>query len=196
MSSESEIDTKTRILQATWKLMEERRGQGVSMGEIAKAAGISRQAVYLHYPSRTELVVATTAYVDEVKGLAKRLEQLNTATTATELLDISVDVWANYIPEIYGLAKAMMLTRDSDESMAVAWHGCMACLRDAVKDVVDAIVREGKLASTWSKEEATDLIYTLLSINNWEQLTMECGWTNAQYIECMKKLLVRLLIDS
>ena len=63
--------------------MEQRHGLGVSMGDIAKAAGISRQAVYLHFASRTELMIATTNYVDEVKGLNERLNRFKAATTGT-----------------------------------------------------------------------------------------------------------------
>ena len=33
--------------------MEKRRGQGVLMKDIAEAAGVSRQALYLHFGSRT-----------------------------------------------------------------------------------------------------------------------------------------------
>ena len=102
--SSKEIDTKTRILEATWQLLEEHRGQGVNMSDIARAAGISRQAVYLHFTSRTELMIATMNYVDEVKGLDERLNLFNSAKTGIELLDTCVDVWGNYIPEIYGLA--------------------------------------------------------------------------------------------
>jgi len=54
--SSNEKNTRTKILEATWKLMEDRRGQGVRMGDIAKAAGISRQAIYLHFDTRTALM--------------------------------------------------------------------------------------------------------------------------------------------
>jgi len=77
--SSKKTDTRTRILTATWHLMEQRRGQGVSMSDIAKAAGISRQALYLHFDSRTELMIATVHYVDEVKGLNERLEKFQEA---------------------------------------------------------------------------------------------------------------------
>jgi len=77
--SSNKIDTKTRILEATWLLMEQRRGQGVSMSDIAKQAGISRQALYLHFDSRVELMIATVQYVDQVKGLDERLQQFQQA---------------------------------------------------------------------------------------------------------------------
>ena len=59
MSSEN-IETRSRILDATVNMLEEHGGVGVRMGDIAKAAGISRQAVYLHFASRAELLVAAT----------------------------------------------------------------------------------------------------------------------------------------
>ena len=93
--SSNEIDTRTRILEATWHLLEERRGQGVSMGDIAKEVGISRQAVYLHFASRTELMIATMNYVDEVKGLYERLEKLQSISSGTKLLEAFIDIWGN-----------------------------------------------------------------------------------------------------
>jgi AcrR family transcriptional regulator len=125
MSSE-EVDTRTRILEATWQLLEQHHGQGVKMSDIARVAGISRQAVYLHFASRTELMIATMNYVDEVKGLNERLKRLETMTSGIELLDACVEIWCRYIPEIYGLAKAMLLTRETDEAMAAAWNNSMA----------------------------------------------------------------------
>ena len=55
-------DTRTRALKAAWKLLEE-GGSSVRMADIAKAAGISRQAVYLHFPTRAELLVAVTRHL-------------------------------------------------------------------------------------------------------------------------------------
>ena len=188
MSSES-TDTKTRILEATWTLMEQGRGQGVKMSDIARAAGISRQAVYLHFATRTELMIATVNYVDEVKGLNERLNRFKLASNGTELLDACVDVWGNYIPEIYGLAKALMMTRDSDEATAAAWNGSMACLREVCQEIINTLDDEGQLVPEWPKAQAVELFMTLISIQNWEQLTIESGWSKSQYVERMKQLL-------
>lgn len=193
--SSNEIDTRTRILEAAWHLLEERRGQGVSMGGIAKEVGISRQAVYLHFASRTELMIATMNYVDEVKGLYGRLEKLQSIPSGIELLEACIDIWGNYIPEIYGLAKAMLLTKDSDEAMAAAWNNSMGCLRDVCQQTIETLDREGSLASGWSTNEATDLFWTMISISNWEQLTGDCGWSTKQYIDRMKSMLKSTFVE-
>jgi AcrR family transcriptional regulator len=196
IDTRNKIDTRTRILTATWQLMEQRNGQGVRMHDIAKAAGISRQAVYLHFASRTELMIATMQYVDEVKGLDERLNQLKAATSAIELLDACVEFWGNYIPEIYGLAKAMLRARDTDEATAAAWNSGMSCLHDACQETIEALDHEGILASEWSQNEAIEMFYTMLSIHNWEQLTIECGWSTTQYVGWMKTLSKRTFVDK
>ena len=189
-------DTRTRILEATWRLLEQYRGQGVQMRDIARAAGISRQALYLHFTSRAELMIATIRYVDEVKGLHERLNQLKAAATGIVLLEESVDVWGNYIPEIYGLAKAMLSTRDTDEATAAAWNDSMSCLRDACREIVEALEREGSLAPGWSSDGAVDMLWTMLSIHNWEHLIIDCGWSTSQYITWMKTLLIRCFVED
>lgn len=194
--SSHESDTKTRILEATWKLMEESRGQGARMSDIAKAAGISRQAVYLHFESRTDLMIATTSYVDEIKGLEGRLKAFEKASSGVEVLETLVEVWGKYIPEIYGLAKALLSTRETDEAAAAAWNSSMGCLRDACRDVVEALEADGELAPEWAAKDAIEMLLTLISIYNWEQLTVESGWSTDQYIKHMKMLLKRALVKS
>ncbi len=187
--SSQKSNTRTRILKVTWHLMEQRNGRNVSMSDIAKEAGISRQALYLHFDSRTELMVATVHYVDEVKGLNERLKQFETARTGVELLETCIDVWGNYIPEIYGMAKALLNVRETDEAAAAAWNGCMTDLYNVCKQTIDMLHSEGVLAENWASDEAVDMFKTMISIQNWEQLTLDYGWSNTEYVSWMKVLL-------
>jgi len=194
--SSSENNTRERILHATWQLMEQHLGKVIKMSDVAKAAGISRQAVYLHFKSRTELIVATSQYVDNLKGLGERLIAFKQAKTATEQLEACVNIWGNYIPEIIGIAKALMAAKDSDEAMAAAWNGNMGYVRDICGQTINALHDEGLLASQWSKKSATDIFWSTLSINNWEQLTRECGWSTPQYVQRITALLKNTLVSS
>ncbi len=175
--------------------MEQNRGQGVRMSDIARATGISRQAVYLHFANRTDLMLATIKYVDDVKGLDERFKALDKARDSVELLEKIIEVWGGYIPEIYGIAKAVMVTRDTDEAHAAAWRGCIDCLRAACRDVIDTLKAEKRLAQGWTRDAATEMLLTQLSIQTWEQLTVEEGWSQANYIKRLKLLLKRALVD-
>jgi len=190
------IDTRQRILKAAWSLLEKNRGQGVRMSDIAKAAGLSRQAVYLHFESRTDLLIATTKYVDEVKGLDERLKIFQAANTGTELLEAVVEFWGNYIPEIYGIAKPMLNALDSDDAIAAAWSNCMGDLQHACGQAVEALDHENRLAPEWQKTEAIEMLMAMLSIHHWEHLTLERGWTTAQYIAKMTTLVKRAFVNG
>lgn len=194
--SSNEKNTRIKILEATWKLMEDRRGMGVRMSDIAKAAGVSRQAIYLHFDTRIALMSATAVYVDEVKGLEERLQVVLSATNAVEALQAYVEVWGNYVPEIYGLAKALLAARETDEAAAVAWDERMACLRDGCHEIISGLAKEGKLLPEWTQEEAVEMCWTILSFQTWEQLIVECGWSVEQYTRWMKIMLIRIFVDT
>ena len=189
-------DTRTKILQATRQLMEDRRGLGVRMSDIAKAAGVSRQAVYLHFDSRIDLLSATTKYMDEINGLDGRLKAVSSAKSAVDMLDAYIDVWGNYLPEIHGLAGALFSVRETDDAAEMAWEECMSCHRAGCADIVSALKSEGNLADGWTDSAAADLLSTILSFQTWEQLTSECGWPTSQYIEAMKATLHRTLVKT
>jgi len=192
--SSGQSETRTRILEATWRLMEERNGQGVRMRDVAEAAGISRQAVYDHFGSRAELMVATARYGDKVRGLDERLRRYRAATGGAERLETFVEFWGNYIPEIYGIARALMAARETDEAVAAAWDDRMAVVHEACRNIVDRLHRDGTLALGWSLEEAADLLWTMLSIRNWESLTLERGWPPGRYVARMQELTKRAFV--
>ena len=194
--SSIESETRKKILAETWRLMVEGRGHEVRMTDIAEAAGISRQAVYLHFSTRTELMVATTHYVDEVRGLNKRLSRYEAATTGIEILEEYVEFWGNYIPEIYGIAKALIAVYETDEAAAAAWDDRMNAVRSGCRNTIDALVRDKMLASDWSRDQAIDYFWTMLSVHNWELLTKVCGWSRSEYIERMKMLLKQTLMKE
>jgi AcrR family transcriptional regulator len=192
--SSGESDTRIRIFEATAQLLAERRVQSVRMRDIADAAGLSRQALYLHFGSRTELMVATTRYLDRVFGLEERLQRYRAATAGVEVLDAFVEFWGNYIPKIYGLATALLAARETDEAAAAAWADRMAAVRDGCRNAIEALERDGRLAPEWGRDEAIDLLWTMLSIRNWEHLTIDSGWAPDQYVDRMQRLTRRAFV--
>lgn len=181
-------ETRTRILQSALTLLESGGGNGVRMADIAKQAGISRQAVYLHFPTRAELLIATTLYVDEIKAVDDRLAKSRAAASGIARLDAYIDAWGNYIPEIYGILKALLAMKDSDDAAAAAWDGRMQAMREGCAAAIKALKDDGKLAAGLKPDQATDLLWTLLSVRNWEQLTIDSGWPQKRYIASLKRL--------
>jgi AcrR family transcriptional regulator len=190
------LETREKILVATWKLLESGQGNGVRMTDIAKEAGISRQAVYLHFPTRADLLIATTRYLDEVKKVDDRLAASRNAACGVERLDAFIEAWGNYIPEIYGIAKALSAMQDTDEAAALAWADRMQAVRHGCDAAVQALKKDGMLSRDHTAKQATDILWTMLSVRNWEQLTIACGWSQKRYIETTKLLARRALMAA
>ena len=174
--------------------MEERNGQGVRMSDVAGAAGVSRQAVYDHFGSRADLMVATVRHGDEVLGLDGRLRRYRAATGGIERLGAIIEFWGNYVPEIHGIARALLAARETDEAVAAAWDDRMGVVYEACRDIVERLHRDGVLAPGWSLEEATDVLWTMLSIRSWESLVLERGWPVSRYVERMQELTRRAFV--
>jgi AcrR family transcriptional regulator len=194
--SSGDPETRKRILEVTRRLMVKRQGKDVRLEDIARAAGVSRQAVYMHFASRAGLLIATARYVDEVLGIEERLRPSREAVSGVQSLDAYVEFWANYIPEIYGLAKALLTVRETDEAAAAAWDDRMHALYQGCLTVIRCLDRDGVLVPEWTVDEAADFFWALISIRNWEHLTIERGWSKDQYIERMKLVLKRALVQT
>lgn len=169
--------TRTRILKAAWDMLEENPGVAARMSDIAKKAGVSRQALYLHFPNRTELFIATTKYMDDVFCVQDKLDESRNAPSGRARLDAYVETWVNYIPNIFGIAKTLMVMAETDEDANRAWSERMQDMREGCAAAISALAMDGALKGGWSEKTATDALWALLSITHWELLTRHCGWS-------------------
>jgi AcrR family transcriptional regulator len=190
-------DTRSRILDAVLSLVADDPDTGLRMADIARRAGISRQALYLHFATRTDLLVATTLYVDEIKDVDARLAASRTAGSGAERLDAYIDAWGNYIPVIYGIARVLLSLKDAgDQEAATAWKNRMDAMREGCAAAIDALKAEGRLSSEHTRGQATALLWTLLSVRNWEHLTIDCGWSQKAYIAGLRTSAKRLFVAT
>ena len=185
--SSDRINTKTRILEVTWSLLES-GNKVIRMADIAKAAGVSRQALYLHFPGRAELLIATTRHIDTVENVDGRLARSRSASSGVERLNAFVEAWGGYIPEIHGISVALRAMRDTDKEAAAAWEDRMQAVRQGCEAAVQSIFEDGYLKEELTEVAAVDLLWTLLSVENWERLVLECGWSQSAYEQTLKKI--------
>lgn len=194
--SRKNTETRNRILNTTWQLLEANNANGVRMTDIAKAAGLSRQAVYLHFPTRSELLIATVRYVDQVKHMDQQLIASRTAKTGIKRLNSFIEMWGNYIPEIYGIGKALIAMQNSDEAAKLAWDDRMQAVRHGCQAAINALKADGHLTQEYSTKQATDILWTMLSLENWQQYRFGCGWSQTQYIKNITTIIHKTLVNK
>lgn len=192
--SSSAPETRDRILKSTLALLEKGASDAARMADIAKRAGVTRQALYLHFANRTELLIAVTRYVEDLHGSEARLAPSRSARTGAERLDAFIDAWAGFLPHIHRIAKALIILSETDEAAATAWTGRMEAMRHGCAAAIAALHNDRALSPTLSPKRATDLLLAMLSVQTWEQLTLSSGWTHRDYAQYMKAAARRLFV--
>lgn len=188
------MDTRERILKTALELLEQ--GGSLRMSDIARQAGVSRQALYLHFRSRAELLVEATRYQDLLFDSDARLAPSRAAATGVERLDAFVSAWGAYLPRIGNAARTLLYLRETDDEARAAWDQRMQDMREGCEAAVLALARDGDLAPGLTPEQATDLLWTILSFRTWEHLTAECGWTEAQAADGLLTMARGVLLGS
>ncbi len=194
MSSGRE-ETRVQILDSARNLVEGPKGASVGLEEVAKAAGVSRQSVYLYFGSRAGLLLALVQHIDDTEGLDELTASVWQASTGAEALDALATLVATYSPRIYGAARAVIAARSTDEAVAAAWDDRAALRRENSRLLVARLSEEGALAGQWDIDAAADALYSLTSVHLWESLVIDCDWTDTQYQTHLKDLLARTFLN-
>ncbi len=86
--------------------------------------------------------------------------------------------------------------RENDKAAAEAWDDRMQAVRHGCQAAVIAIAKDGKLKSDLSEQIATDLLWTLLTVENWEKLVLDCAWSQLNYENKMIELAEAVLLKN
>jgi AcrR family transcriptional regulator len=177
-------------------MLEEGARPDIGLEQVAKAAGVSRQAIYLHFGSRGALLLALVDHVDRSEGLADLTQRVREAATGSEALDELVRLNAVYEPRIRSVALAHDAGRRADPELEAAWQDRMRLRRGLYKEVVKRLEDEGMLARGLTTQEATDLIWALLGSRVHEDLVTERGWSRRRYEARLRTILRAAVLDG
>lgn len=191
----SREETRRRILEATRSVIEI-EGASAPVERVAEAAGVSRRAVYLHFASRTELLLALVAHVDETGELPERAARVWAAGSGVAALAEFVRLNARYNAEIAGVARALDESRRSDAAARAAWDDRMSGRRRACRRLVRWLERDGVLDEVWSVPSAADLVWALTNVPCWRDLVVERGWSNQRFERSVTRALRRALLSG
>lgn len=186
--------TKAEILDAAWDLMTH-RGSSVSMAEIAQAAGVTRQLVHHYFGSRGALLTALVRRADDrfeiwegfTAGMAEKDPQAR--------LRACLDAWLAFVPKIHPVATDLIRMRASDPDATAAWMDRMSELLDFFETLTTSLKRDGALAECWTTRNAAEFLWASCSVQYWDLLVRECGWTQAAAERSIHQTIEQTLLD-
>jgi AcrR family transcriptional regulator len=192
MSSRKASSTRAAILDAARTLFEENGYFGVGLETVAGKAGISRQAIYLHFASKADLLRALHERVN-AQDVAPAFEPVWAAETAVAALDAWVDAVAEAVPKFIGIANTLNAARRSDPDVQATWDAPAEsqyanCLRLAQR-----LKRDKLLIPRMSAADAADILWCQTSIWAYEGLVVDRAWPLTRWVAWQKRSLRTLL---
>ena len=192
--SSTPTTTRSRVLTATLDLIQRVPGP-ISMGAIAKEAGLSRQALYLIFEDKADLFIGLLRFVDGRRGLVEEIAKIRDAPTGVDALLALVDMQARLNPSYKSVVDSIEVLRRQDPAAEKAWQDRLDHRLEGARAIVGRIAAEGRLRPDLDQAIAVDLIWTLVSVATWDDLVTRRGWTASEYREHLSALLLSSLVS-
>lgn len=191
-------DTRTAILEAAWNLMAEQRRLDAGMAEIAAAAGVTRQTLFLAFGNRAGVLVAMARHQDSLGNQVQRLRQIAATGADADALHAYVDAWLDYLPVVYPVAIQLETASLSDADANAAWQDRIFSqgVRMGLDRILGQIVARLAPGTDLDPSRLADLCLTLLLPSTWRSLVVERGWTAEAYGRSRHVLIDAVLADS
>ena len=189
----SSRNSRKRILEAAVDLITKRGEADVTMADLARAARVSRQAVYLHFADRAALMLALVRYVDEKRGLEKELGKIRDAPSGVAAVREIVALQARMNPAVWAVARAVDAVRRTDEAAQRGWQDRLENRLAGCQEVVARLAKEGQLRADLDASTAADLLWAITSLRMWEDLVLQRGWSSRRYVRHLIALLLATL---
>jgi len=188
-------ETRRRIIDVALEMAAE-IGPSLRLADVASRAGVSRQAIYLHFGSRSGLLLALLPRMQERLGLEQLYQGVVEAPSGVEALPLMVGFFGALDR---GLDEAGWVLEEAqylDEAFGKDWRGRTAALRGLVRDLMIRLSAEKVLREVWDIEGATDLFSSLTSFGAWREFNRESAQVSARWEETITDLVKRALIEG
>ena len=175
--------TRAAVLAAAHAILKEEGFEALTMTAVAKRAGVTRVAVYMHFASRAKLVEALFDYVADVEGLAASLQAVWDAPDAVAALDRWAAHLARYHPRVLAVDRALQRVWRDDPDAAAHRRRVVSEKLANCRRLARRLDDEGRLAGGWTVQSATDMLFALISSDMIEALTVDRRWSRDRLAE-------------
>jgi AcrR family transcriptional regulator len=179
-------DTRRRILDAALDVVADPHAGDFTVGRVARQAGVSRQAVYLHFPNLVALALDAARWLDEREGVVHATAPIRAARTAETMIDAYARFLGAYNPRIAPVVRMCYRLRARPE-MEAAWQDRLAARRRGAESMARQLRAWGRLTPSMSVAAATDWITAVGSVRLWDELTGDLGWSQRRFVEHVRR---------
>jgi len=198
---ERAAQTRRDIVTAAGTLFRD-RGYGVSMPEIAAAAGVVVETVYRIFGTKAGLFrdVVEALLAGGAARAERPVEERDAIRALIEEPDPArqVEMYARTQPGIHRRAgpilRALRDAKAGDPELAQLWAEMEAWRFEGQGRFVGMLAGRGVLRADRTLEVAQDLTWTLCSLAVYDQLVLDRGWDDDRYEAWLAETLARELL--
>jgi AcrR family transcriptional regulator len=179
------------ILQVAEEVLMEKGYYETSIDEIAARVGIAKGTVYLHFPSKEDLVIAI--FERDMQQLLQYIDStMSSALTARGKIEAIFDLMHGGI-----ISKRMQLLYSISNSgglrhLLVEKKGCLREIWDQLSARLNSLLEEGKAAGEFDSSLPTMVMlsafYSLLSPKNYDRLMAEGQMSGDEVAKNLKRI--------
>ena len=163
-------------------MFEEHGYYDIALGAVAKKAGVSRQAIYLHFPSKAELLTALHLHIfatDVVPALERH--PTTDAMNALDALDATIAVDVEVASKVWRIHDSLAMARWQYPEVEETLRPREEERYGELLDLGRRLEREGALPPTISARTLADMLWGLINAGTYRSLVIERGWSLDQY---------------
>lgn len=165
------------------------------MAEIARAAGVTRQLLYVHFDGRADLLLEVSRRVDLQVRTPERQARVDRAPDGLTALREAVALQGYLKPRIHAVVSAIDRLRADDPDAERAWREREAARQARCADVVARLQRDGRLYRERDVPTAAALMAMTTSQRAWQELVVDGGWTTARWVRETTRFLTSGLVQ-
>ncbi len=182
MSSGGRPETRIQILEAARSVFEEFGYYDAGLGAVAKEAGVSRQAIYLHFESKAELLTALHLHIFATDVLpALELHPISDTASALEALDAMIAVDVDVVSRVWRIHEALQMARRQHPEVEETLRPREEERYRELLDLGRSLQREGVLPPNMRVGMFADMLWGLMNVGTYRSLVIERGWSLDQY---------------
>jgi AcrR family transcriptional regulator len=182
VSSSGRPETRTQILEAARAMFEEHGYHGAGLAAVAKTAGVSRQAIYLHFPSKAELLTELHLHIfatDVVPAVQRH--PVTDTMTAWEAIDATIASDVEVVAKIWRIHEALTQARRQHPEVDQTLRPREKERYDELVELGHRLAREGGLPPEVGVGLFADMMWGLLNVGTYYNLVIERGWSLEQH---------------
>jgi AcrR family transcriptional regulator len=156
---------------------------------VARRAGVSRRAVYLHFASWAALVDALFGHIAERAGLSDSTRRISDSPDAGAALDAWAEHLAYYHTRLLAVNRAIERVRRVDADAARHRQRVVRAQLATCRMLARRLHQEQVLAPPWAVGTATDMLWALISTDMIEGLVVDRRWSRRRLAQHLAALL-------